>query len=93
MLGGSLQGVPGAGIVAIVYGERAVAGASERADGVCGILNTPGQLLGRAHDLTGAVPHIGFALRGMHILHRQHALEIRGEPAALDAGHQVRLGA
>ena len=29
----------------------------------------------------------------MHVLDRQDALEIRGKPAALDACHQIRLGA
>ncbi len=45
VLCGSLQGVPRAGVIAVVYGQRAIASAAKRADSVYGILNAPGQLL------------------------------------------------
>lgn len=56
VLGGGLQGIPRAGVVAVVYAKRAVAGTGERADGVCGILDAPSvawtSLISRARSHT-----------------------------------------
>src|SRR5699024_5006888 len=67
-VGVRLQFLMGAGIVAVVDADSAVAGVAQGAQGVGRILETPGRIQRRVHEAPRMVVHLRLALRGSHVV-------------------------